>query len=555
MKKIIVEKNEVTSAVAHRLLSTLDREVTLVIPKQSRIGSSLNNFHLLLREAETAEKKLTIESVDDEVLALAKSAGIVAVHPFLGHKHALQDIVPRNTEDDDGDFVEEESLKKKKVKVSSRGSVHVRRISKGRGKEDIIPEEKNTYEESEENESEEVKQEESYSRNERPPRAWNIKAIAWVSGIGVAVVLLGYGGIWVTGSFFGSATVMVRFDQTPWNYNGTIIADASVSKMDSTKQVLPAEIFSIDRNVTQLFIATGSKDVKDFAEGKLTIYNAYSSSPQILVATTRFATQDGKIFRLVERTEVPGAVVRGGIITPASITVNVVADQPGESYNVSPTSKLTIPAFKGTPRYEGFYGELPEGAKGGFVGLKKVPTVADVASAKTKTSEILRASLESLFATTIPQGFMVPSGSNSFTVKKLTVNEKTDTNGQFTVFGEATLSAAGFRSADLEALLLGYARENKKDFLVVFKSFSPQFSDVSFSSENRRVTFTVDTTTVLTPPFSPEEFRASILGLDVTRAQSSVSRIPGLKEGKLSLWPFWLHQVPADATKIIINIE
>ena len=61
------------------------------------------------------------------------------------------------------------------------------------------------------------------------------------------------------------------------------------------------------------------------AQGTLTIYNAYSSAPQTLVATTRFVTPDGKIFRLTNEVTVPGAKITNGQIVPSSINAPIAA--------------------------------------------------------------------------------------------------------------------------------------------------------------------------------------------------------------------------------------
>ena len=103
------------------------------------------------------------------------------------------------------------------------------------------------------------------------------------------------------------------------------------------------------------------------------------------MATTRFVTPDGKLFRLVSSVTVPGAQVTNGQIVPSSIDAPVAADQPGDAYNVGPVNKLTIPGFQGSPKYNAFYGQLASGTSGGFVGTKAVPTAADITSGKDKS--------------------------------------------------------------------------------------------------------------------------------------------------------------------------
>ena len=105
------------------------------------------------------------------------------------------------------------------------------------------------------------------------------------------------------------------------------------------------------------------------------------------MATTRFATSDGKIFRLASTVTVPGATVVNGQITPSTISAPIIADQPGPDYNVGPVARLTVPGFqKDAARYSGFYGTIASSTSGGYIGKKAVPTAADVVAARSVSS-------------------------------------------------------------------------------------------------------------------------------------------------------------------------
>lgn len=104
-------------------------------------------------------------------------------------------------------------------------------------------------------------------------------------------------------------------------------------------------------------------------------------SPQILVATTRFETSDGKIVCLDSRVVVPGATTKDGQLQPSSIDVNVTADQPGPDYNIPACTdpcKFTIPGFKGTDKFEGFYGISKNPMTGGNLGSVPMVTADDL---------------------------------------------------------------------------------------------------------------------------------------------------------------------------------
>src|SRR5580704_9214642 len=98
MKKIIVEKSEGIAELIDSILNEPDKEIVLVIPRGSALARSVSNFHLLKRETDSAGRSITIESVDDTILAFAKQSDLEASHPlWRGVRGAggFSDIVAR----------------------------------------------------------------------------------------------------------------------------------------------------------------------------------------------------------------------------------------------------------------------------------------------------------------------------------------------------------------------------------------------------------------------------------------------------------------------------
>ncbi|MBI2011099.1 MAG: hypothetical protein HYS89_02655 [Candidatus Colwellbacteria bacterium] len=96
--RLYVNKSDKATSVISKVIKSASEEVLLYIPRQTEFASSRNNFALLKREAETAGKKVSIESVDDDVLELATTAGLVAMNPFLGRRRRTEDEEEREAE-------------------------------------------------------------------------------------------------------------------------------------------------------------------------------------------------------------------------------------------------------------------------------------------------------------------------------------------------------------------------------------------------------------------------------------------------------------------------
>src|SRR4030043_705672 len=141
--------------------------------------------------------------------------------------------------------------------------------------------------------------------------------------------------------------------------------DKNASVIDSILKIIPAETFQKEKTVVQTIPASGQVLKEEKAQGTIRVYNAYSTSPQVLITTTRFVSSDGKVFRTPVKVTIPGATNEGGKFVPGQIDIKVVADQPGKEYNIAPT-KFSIPGFAGTEKYTKFYGESFETMTGGF---------------------------------------------------------------------------------------------------------------------------------------------------------------------------------------------
>ncbi|MBI4133274.1 baseplate J/gp47 family protein, partial [Candidatus Uhrbacteria bacterium] len=116
---------------------------------------------------------------------------------------------------------------------------------------------------------------------------------------------------------------------------------------------------------SELLSTTGTENVEERAQGIVTIYNEYSAQSVKLIKNTRFQTPDGLVFRIPAEVLVPGK--KG--TSPGSIEVTVVAEAPGEKYNVGPISRFTIPGLRSTPdMYSKVYARSTTGTTGGFSG-------------------------------------------------------------------------------------------------------------------------------------------------------------------------------------------
>jgi hypothetical protein len=384
------------------------------------------------------------------------------------------------------------------------------------------------------------------------PRRHGMAGKVWATII--VVILLAIGGAYLSTMYFNHATVSITFKKTPWTWQGALIADKSVSSDDLAGGVIAGQVFTSNKNVTETFKASSESNVSLKAQGTIIIYNDYSTSPQELVATTRFLTPDGKIFRITQNVTVPGATkASDGTLTASSVNAPIAADQAGPDYNIGPVAKLTIPGFAGKPQASGFWGTINASTTGGYTGTKAVPTTADIATAKASTTAALQASLQGGFSGSYPNNFKILADATNIQVGALTVNTTTDSEGNFTVFGTATLSAIGFDESALKGDLLAQAQGTYPSS--TFKDINLTYNSVQASFSKGQVSFSLSAQGDLEPAFLPVVFEQEILGQNIADARTTIAALPQLSSGEISVWPLWLWTIPSDASKVQINVD
>src|SRR3989344_8920056 len=93
-KKIYLTKTDSLASVVGKIVKVKEEEIVLYTPRGTEFAASRTNFILLKREVATAGKSIVIESIDDDALELADTAGIKSINPFLRRRQrAVSDIV------------------------------------------------------------------------------------------------------------------------------------------------------------------------------------------------------------------------------------------------------------------------------------------------------------------------------------------------------------------------------------------------------------------------------------------------------------------------------
>ena len=340
------------------------------------------------------------------------------------------------------------------------------------------------------------------------------------------------------------------------NFDLSVIGSRNISQIDESLNKIPLEIIKVEKTANRSFPASGEKEINEKAQGMITIYNEYSSSQQTLVATTRFESPEGKVFRITKNIIVPGAQIVEGKIVPSSIKALVVADQSGELYNISPTN-FTIPGFKGTPKYAGFYAKSQEPMSGGFTGKVKIVTENDLTRAEEVLTEELNNEINQTLNAQIPQGFkLIEENIDKEIVDSLDGIEAGAEIENFTVQMEATLEAMLFKEEDLKKLvdlnLLSIVPQNK--------SLLPETQKIVWDEPvvdwvKGEAYFQITAQENVVWQIDSQALKKDLAGLSEIEVREYLTNRPEIEKAKVTFWPFWVKSIPQQEKKIEITLE
>lgn len=525
-KKIYVSKTDSLASIVGKIVKAREEEIVLYIPKGTEFAASRTNFILLKREVISAGKTLVIESIDEDALELADTAGIKAMNPFLRRRQrAVSDIVA---------VVPRGSVKGvPRVEESVPAPPAPMPLPKARMRTGLFTRGKK-------------ERPETLGRTEATPKRF-LKSVAITAIIAVVFVALM--------TFLPRAKIALSMEKKNLDFVGTMATSAAIKENHFARdEVLVRGVTFLEkRNITKAYPASGKKYIEQKATGEIVIYNNFSSASQTLVATTRLTTPDGKIYRLNNTVTVPGAESAGGKLTSSNIRAVVTADKAGEEYNLSPGIKFRIPGFQGSPKYDGFYAELKNSIKGGFVGESSLPSEEDLRSATSDAEKSLEEAIKTQLLFNLPPEVKVLNKAYEFKITETKVNEEANESGKFTITAYGETKLIGFRESELvEVIGEGLIGKNSNDFKV--EDYEVEYGDPTLNADGV-LGVPIRFKSTWTRIFDIDRFKGEAAGKKQTELQALVFSIPGIQSGEARLWPFWVTRVPKNTSRIMVDVK
>lgn len=375
-------------------------------------------------------------------------------------------------------------------------------------------------------------------------------------------ILLLIGAVVLVACAIGGVALSTLFERTtvtlqPHMQTITLKSPLSATPAASSGS-LSYETFSLVRSASTTVAVSGTKRVSRSASGVLAIYNG-TNIPQQLITNTRFASPDGKIYRIKGPITIPKAITgANGSITPGSITATVYADQPGASYNLDASVKFTIPGFKGDPKYATVYAQSQGPMAGGFVGDEPAVSDSDLAVAEQSLKQTLDTTVRAAVQASIPEGFALVPGTLILSYSDVA---KSVTGSSSASLAETATGKVGIiRLADLASAAASQIVSGYRGEAVLFKNPESLVLKVATSTSASNLlgplSIMISGDVTLVWQFDQAAIKQALIGQPKTSFESIIKKFqPGVELAEAKVRPFWKSKFPSTPEKITMKVS
>lgn len=377
----------------------------------------------------------------------------------------------------------------------------------------------------------------------------------------VVILILGIG--LIGGVVYGSVKSQAKIEIWPQfdvlSSSLSITADSTAAEVDLSTKTIPAYILEDQVTISQEFSSSGEKETGGKSRGTIRVYNNYSSSPQTFVATTRFMSSSGKVFRTPQRVTIPGKKKEDGEWTPGFKDIQVIADKQGKEYNIGP-STFSIPGLAGSPAYTEFYGKSFKPMTGGA--QEKIPyiTSEDLDKAKQALEKKLKDKSKAKLQKKVQPDLVVfPETLDHQEVDLSSEIEAGTEVDSFSLEGTLQSRALTFNSLEAKELI----KEESYSKISEGKEIRPQSitlewnpESVNFPSKKDsgnlivRVDFSVDTYSKI----DLKHLSSLIQGKSASKAKEFLESKDPISRASIKLKPFWIRDIPSDNQRVQMEL-
>jgi len=319
---------------------------------------------------------------------------------------------------------------------------------------------------------------------------------------------------------------------------------------------IEGKILKVEETINQQFPATEKFVRETRAEGIIRLYNNYSTTPQVLIERTRFISANGKLFRTPTRVVIPGKQRQAGRWVPGTIDIKVIADQPGEEFNINSTA-FSIPGFLGSARFTAIYGESFQSMTGG-----KIEELVRVSEEDFKISENILSGkkrdvcLDILRNKISPEFYFLEEAMEVKVLEK-TSNVETGTEVEgFNFSLKINCQVLTFKKIDIKNFAKNFIEQQISENKVIVPESLEIKKLVKKQNINKGLlTFSLNLTADIYSDINHFYLQENLIGKSLDETQVYLRDLLEVDKIYVNFWPFWVKSVPRESNRILIELK
>lgn len=546
---IYIDVEDDITAIIGKVKDSKQKIVALVPPKRIGVLQSAVNLHLLVRMAKNADKQLVLVTNNQALIALSAAAAI-PVAKNLQSKPEIA-VIPALSIDDGEDIIDGAQLPVGELAATADTPAEIIAPKRRPDVDNLV----DTIDvDGEAAVAPIVGAAAAAPKKPLPPRS-NIKVPNFSRfrkklfiGIIVLILLIGFL-IWAN-VFAPAATIVITAKTIPSPISKTVTL--TTSDTDTSKSLIQTVPQTLQKTVSVKFTPTGTQDIGNKASGTITITrNGVSDSSTPVPAGTEFSSGSLSFLTTTAAT-VPATSISGNKLNNGSVTVDVQAENPGPSYNLSAQSYQS-----------GISGFSAQGSAmtGGTTNVQTVVSASDIATATTALNALSSDSDKKTLLAQYKNGEHVIA--NSYTVTRATPISSPALNAQASGTNSATLSSAvtysvnaiaspdikEFLDAALNAQIKGTSSQR------IYDDGESKVVLAGYTTNGGVSTINLATTGQVGPKIDILKVKSQAMGKKSGEVQAQLETIDGVTNAVVKFSYPWVTTVPKNDDKIDINFN
>lgn len=351
-----------------------------------------------------------------------------------------------------------------------------------------------------------------------------------------------------------------------------LLASAKITIYPKIKKILVNQEFSAIKNShndsdlsfdlvvlsgdeSKSIYAEEERDYLEKAKGVVILYNNFSKNSQKFSINTKIEGTNGLIYKTDEAVVVPGQNIDG---TPGSVEVPISAFNPGAEYNSDPID-FKIIGFKGTNKYEKFFGRSKDKIQGGLKGKSRQPSQESKQKAIAELSDSLKIKLYEKAINQIPSGYLLFKDAILLKVDDTSFEQATE-NGQVKVSIKGTMYGYILNENKLTDSIVKAAIADFVDSDVYIPdiknlTFSLNNKDVIPSSDISNLSFNISGSVNVFWKFDSSSLSKELMGKNKKDFNQILSKYPNISTADMSISPMWKSSFPSKSKDIEILVK